>query len=349
MLVAKYWAEARQQHHFPRRGNDPRQITIRRFGWSNDSQEAAEAHAQQRVEQAMEAVLNNPEQLSSVLRREPKVAYNGADGIPIREEIVEMQGDTVITRNSYGALCLNTPDVMFLDLDDDYRASQRIRFNILFKLWLALSIILTIPLFLSIPSLTKYGTIFILLSAAMLGMLLAGIITKILLSLYDITYKIVSPPIKQIETFAQTHPQWMMNLYRTPAGYRLLVLHQKFNPADDSVWAELKTLNIDPMYQRMCQLQKCFRARVSPKPWRMGIAQKINGYSRRAWNVQQAQDPARIQWITDYNNQAQHYASCHLIKQFGENKDHFSFDTTIQHVLQQHDQLSKAQTDLPLA
>ena len=44
--------------------------------------------------------------------REPRMPYNGAAGVPIREEIVGRHGETVITRNSYGARCLNMPNVL---------------------------------------------------------------------------------------------------------------------------------------------------------------------------------------------------------------------------------------------
>jgi len=36
--------------------------------------------------------------------------------VPIREEIVSRHGDTIITRNSYGARCLNTPNALFADI-----------------------------------------------------------------------------------------------------------------------------------------------------------------------------------------------------------------------------------------
>ena len=56
-------------------------------------------------------------------RREDKRPYNGAVGVPIREEIIARDGESVITRNSYGALCLNTPDVLFADVDLEQRPS----------------------------------------------------------------------------------------------------------------------------------------------------------------------------------------------------------------------------------
>ena len=110
MIVPQYWAEGRIQERV-----DGKQITVRRYGWSDDSPLAAQAHADQRTREAFDRSPSG----ETLERRERKVAYNGADGMPIREEIVERQGDTVITRNSYGARCLNTPDVLFVDIDFD--------------------------------------------------------------------------------------------------------------------------------------------------------------------------------------------------------------------------------------
>jgi hypothetical protein len=108
MIVPHYWAEGRvQQRHLGK------QITVRRFGWSNVGEFDAQTMANERAQQAMQRIISG-EQLA---RREPKTPYNGADGVPIREEIISEHGDTVITRNAYGALCLNTPNVFFADID----------------------------------------------------------------------------------------------------------------------------------------------------------------------------------------------------------------------------------------
>jgi len=58
-------------------------------------------------------------------------------------------------------------------------------------------------------------------------------------------------------------------VYRTFAGYRLLL-------TSDVSWgliniALLDHFLSDPKYVAMCQVQKCYRARLSPKPWRLGI------------------------------------------------------------------------------
>ena len=108
MIVPKYWAEGSAQHRVK-----GRQTTVRRFGWSHVSQEEAQASADSRTADALRRILAG----EKLEKREPKVAYNGAEGVPIREEIVVEHGDTIITRNSYGALCLNTPNVLFADVD----------------------------------------------------------------------------------------------------------------------------------------------------------------------------------------------------------------------------------------
>src|SRR5262245_53517196 len=108
MIVPQYWAEARLQHR-----DRLRPATVRRFGWSDDSQVEAQANADARAQAALARLVAG----ETIPKREPKIPYNGAAGVPIREEIVSRHGDTIITRNSYGARCLNTPNVLFADID----------------------------------------------------------------------------------------------------------------------------------------------------------------------------------------------------------------------------------------
>jgi hypothetical protein len=74
---------------------------------------AAQVNADERAQEALQRLLSG----EKLPRREPKVPYNGGEGVPIREEIVSRHGETIITRNSYGARCLNTPNVLVADVD----------------------------------------------------------------------------------------------------------------------------------------------------------------------------------------------------------------------------------------
>ena len=114
MLVPKFWAEARVQHRAGRK-----QVTVRRYGWSDASQQEAQANADARAKEALARILAG----EKLHRRDHKIPYNGAEGLPIREEILSTHGDAVITRNSYGAHCLNTPSVLFADIDFPSRST----------------------------------------------------------------------------------------------------------------------------------------------------------------------------------------------------------------------------------
>ena len=78
MIVPDFWAEARLQQPLGKR-----QATVRRWGWSDTSEADAQAMADARAAQAMADLQAG----HTVARRERKQAYNGAQGLPIREEV----------------------------------------------------------------------------------------------------------------------------------------------------------------------------------------------------------------------------------------------------------------------
>ncbi|MEG2942161.1 MAG: hypothetical protein RR969_11365, partial [Thermomonas sp.] len=88
MIVPEYWAEAREQVRHKRRT-----ITVRRYGWSDESAAAAQAHADARTREALDAILSG----AALPRREVRTNY-GVAGVPIREQIVARDGDVIITR-----------------------------------------------------------------------------------------------------------------------------------------------------------------------------------------------------------------------------------------------------------
>ncbi len=86
MLIPDYWAETSLKHKV-----GGKQITVRRFGWSEQSQEDAQRNAEARAEEAFARVVAG----EKLERREPKVAYNGAVGVPIREEVLSRHDETI--------------------------------------------------------------------------------------------------------------------------------------------------------------------------------------------------------------------------------------------------------------
>lgn len=320
MIVPTYWAEARLQQP---RSKTKKQITVRRFGWSNDSQVAAEQMAGQRVQEAFTRITSG----ETLLRREPKIPYSGADGVPIREEVLSRHGEVVITRNSYGAHCLNTPDVLFADVDFLMRPSGR---------WLLAHILpLMVVGIITGVWLRSAGTAFVSFFVTLLLGYLIGIGTyKLLLKLRGGPERLAKT---RIATFVRRHVDWHLRLYQTPAGLRILVLHRTFQPTDPAVTEFFNALGVDPVYATMCRNQQCFRARVSPKPWRMGMSRHMRPRPG-VWPIKAEHMETRNSWIREYEAAATQFASCKFIEALGNG---FT-DTKAAHVRDLHDRMSQA-------
>lgn len=299
MIVPQFWAEARA--HQTRTRERP-QITVRRFGWSDRSQEDAQAMADTRAREALTRLASG----EKLLRREPKLGYNGAEGVPIREEVLERHGTAVITRNSYGARCLNTPDVVFADIDFE-----------------------TAP---GVAAILAHGVMLVLVAAGLAAWLRSGWLVVLFAFLVLVgaqPFAVVTKKLRvrasggaeklalrRVRAFAARHPDWSFRIYRTPAGCRVMVTQATFSPRDRSVTEFFTALGVDPIYRRMCVNQNCFRARLSPKPWRIGISNHLRPRPG-VWPVSAAGLPVREAWVRTYEQAAADFAACRFVEEIG--------------------------------
>ena len=325
MIVPQYWAEGRLQHRA--RG---KQITVFRFGWSDLSQEDAQVHADARVREAFDRVLSG----EKLPRREFKRPYNGAVGVPIREQIIARHGESIITRNSYGALCLNTPNALFVDIDlDDSGPSPALKRKVRWPL-LAIALVAGV--------LGKSWVVTIV--AVIVALLLAAWIAR---RIHVARMRKDGGPEawanKRIEAFIADHPDWHLRQYRTPAGFRLLAMHRTFDPREAEAEACFNALQADPLYALMCVRQHCFRARVSPKPWRIGIRHMPPRPG--VWPVKPERMADRQLWVEDYERLAVNFASCRYVRSLGAG----GVDPVVERVRDLHDSLAQAERVLPLA
>jgi hypothetical protein len=335
VFIPRYWAEAVHREILPPR----RQVTVRRFGWSSTNQADADVHARTRVEEAV-AILKQtgPKGLSAFTRVERKVAYSGADGLPIREEIVLERADldVVVTRNSYGALCLNTPVAMFVDVD--LPISRAPILGCLAALVGAVAGIV-------VGRLAFRANWF--LSAAV-GLCALSVGVTILTRLRERTNLRFRDPlryaVKRCRDWCAGHPGWRIAAYATPAGARVLPLQATFDAADEKTFQFMEHVGVDPLYARMCRLQKCFRARVSPKWWRTKLNQRF--HAGGTWPVTDPRKLAeRASWVRSYDEVARGHASCHLVDVVGEGPT----DPRIAEIRTLHDEMCRAESQLPLA
>jgi len=340
MFIPRYWSEARHREHLPAR----RQVTVSRFGWSSSSQEEADAHARQRLEEALAVLRGRGEEaLRDFTRRERVVAYSGSDGLPIREEIVHEypEVDAVVTRNGYGALCLNTTRALFVDVDSIEPAAG---------LHGCLGAVV--------------GAVLGGVAAALLGegLALPGGVAAAAVALAIVGYyvgkllgRIASArggpgrdPLawtrSRVEAWCASRPEWRVAIYETPAGVRLLPLHACFDAAEEGPFEFMAFVRADPLYVRMCRLQRCFRARVSPKPWRAGIEDHFKAGG--TWPVRDAGKLAvRAEWVQRYEQKASRYASCRLAEEVGDG----TTDPRVEAIRRRHDELCRVGSGRELA
>lgn len=326
MIIPYFWAEARLQHKTPEK-----QVTVRRWGWSDASQEAAQAHAHERTREAMDRILRGETKLR---RQEGQWAY-GNDGVPIREEVIARHGDTVITRNSYGSLCLNTPNVLFADVDAHWVAPYRF---------------------------SPMGCVVLVIAGTVAGLWQRSILLTAAIAiggpwLWSVIGKALNAKKKPegvtvarqhameaIHTFMATHPSWHLRVYETPAGYRLLAMHDVFEPGSAVAQQALEALKSDHRFVTLCALQSCFRARVSPKYWRTGYRPKER-LRRGRWPFTPEHALIREHWVAGYERHAVNFASCRFIERLGSADIHP--DAEAVRVI--HDRYCRSDSGLPLA
>jgi hypothetical protein len=138
--------------------------------------------------------------------------------------------------------------------------------------------------------------------------------------------------IQRIEGWARENSTWGMRVFRTFGGFRCLVTDRVFDPAGESTLDILRRLESDPLYIRLCQRQECFRARLTPKPWRCGIQ---NPPSRYPWETPGEESEYR-RWEDRYQLAASRYTTCKLVREIGAGRIH----PDVERILSLHDRLA---------
>ncbi len=151
----------------------------------------------------------------------------------------------------------------------------------------------------------------------------------------------VAESLAKAEAWTQRHPGWGWRVYRTRAGLRLLATHDRFEADAPMTHAAFEALAADPLYRQLCKTQKCFRARLTPKPWRCGVA---NPPARWPWRDAAAEAEFKT-WEEEYLAACADFATCELLATLGDAQVH----PDVQLVLSAHDQATRAEAKIELA
>ncbi len=209
-------------------------------------------------------------------------AENGAYERPICEEILRrIDTGNVVTRNRYGAEILNSETVCFLDIDDDPRGCLR-------------------------------GC---LLDIILLPFLLLGARFR----------RAPAPDMRERDLLARLRrltrepgtADLAFRLYRTAAGYRVIVNGAGLAPDSERFNLLVKRLHVDPLYAILCRKQRCFRARLTPKPHRLRQKQLLYPSAARYPITDPALRAAVDAWLPAYTERCRRYAVCRFLGEVG--------------------------------
>lgn len=107
------------------------------------------------------------------------------------------------------------------------------------------------------------------------------------------------------------HPKLSMRLYRTAKGWRVLLAGEGIELDSPLVDTLFRRLHVDPLYRDLCRKQACWRARLTPKPFRLQLPP--------CPQAECSEDAASVQaeWVQEYERACEGRAVCRLVESFG--------------------------------
>ena len=127
-------------------------------------------------------------------------------------------------------------------------------------------------------------------------------------------------------------------VYETCRGVRLLLsIKAKDFLRSPEMVPLFRKFGADPLYRDLCIRQNCCRARLTPKPSRIGMKTLLKF---RFPYKEEGKESIR-QWLAEYEKKSEKYAVCHLAARFGK-----PFTSP---AVEFHDRVTGAETHLPLA
>ena len=147
--------------------------------------------------------------------------------------------------------------------------------------------------------------------------------------------------VARAENWMRNHDGWGWRIYRTRAGLRLLATHSLFDPEAAASNGVFQAMGADPLYTQLCKSQKCFRARLTPKPWRCGVHGKPE---RWPWLTPKCEAKFK-NWENKYESSSKDWATCRLISAIGNREMH----PDVQTIVNIHDEATRTESKLNLA
>ncbi len=147
-----------------------------------------------------------------------------------------------------------------------------------------------------------------------------------------------SEAIERLDAWVRERPARSARVYRTAAGLRYLLPATEMDPSGEEARALMERLGADERYANLCRVQGCYRARLSPKPWRIGVPSPLN--------MRYGREPKETgDWNETYERACAGYAVCELAAELGGAPP----TPAGERVIEMHDAATKVGSGLALA
>ncbi len=114
--------------------------------------------------------------------------------------------------------------------------------------------------------------------------------------------------IKGIRDLCRASSSLSARLYRTAHGWRVMLRESSLTLLSEREAYLFKALHADPLYVKLCATQRCWRARLSPKPFHRGL--------KRFPSMLDSQQKAS-EWVATYEQATAGLGVCRLVETFG--------------------------------
>jgi hypothetical protein len=307
MQVRRYWESIIAEHAHPR-GT----VKLRVWGGSDVSEADALVRARERASAINWDAFHRPR---SRVRNE--YAYsNRPMPEPLLDEFIDDDGHRVgaITMNRMGVRVLNTARLAFIDIDTDPGCAGS-----------DAAVAIVAPR-----------------SGRQPGLL--GRILDVFRSIRAPNHaEITLAVLERLEGWVSGEDTRGARAYETAGGLRLLLTRPHIEPSADSTAELFASMGADPAYTHLCRVQHSFRARLMPKPWRVGEGLLPD---RVAYSDLHARPAWLVEALGLYEQSAARFATCRLLEAFGSREP---IDGTTALMIELHDDETRAESGLALA
>lgn len=163
-------------------------------------------------------------------------------------------------------------------------------------------------------------------------------------SLFGSTQSASTPDQEHLELLREwqrAHRSYTFRVYRTCGGFRYLLINKLELPSDDRLADLFLRTKADPKYVTLCKSQQSFRARLTPKPWRISIEIPSVQFPY----ADTVQESAMQEWLRRYESSLQPVATCRYIETVGDDRPL----AEVEPIIAIHDSRTRADSSLSLA